>query len=47
MTSQQRREEYLAKAKEADEHAAKANGQFLRDAWVKITDGYRDLARLR
>ena len=41
----QRLAEYLAKAKEADERAAKASDPLTRQAWEKIAEGYRELIR--
>ena len=45
MNSQQRKEEYLAKAKEADDHAEKAKDSLAKETWRTIAQGYRDLAK--
>ena len=45
MENQSKIEEFLAKAKEAEEHAAKAAGGPTRESWLRIAFGYRDLAR--
>lgn len=37
---------FLARAKEAEEMAAKAKDPQARDSWITIADGYRNLARL-
>ncbi|HWY65912.1 MAG TPA: hypothetical protein VNX61_11930 [Rhizomicrobium sp.] len=39
-----RKEEYLAKAKEADLEAARAATPDGRDGWLKVAQGYRGLA---
>lgn len=44
MTIDQRRAQYLAKAKEADEQAAKAKDANVRDTWERIAASYRELA---
>lgn len=44
MSKEQRRQEYLAKAKEAEEHAAKAVDTYTRESWERIALGYRELA---
>jgi hypothetical protein len=36
---------FLAKAKEAEEQAAKARDEESRGSWLRIAQGYRDLAR--
>jgi hypothetical protein len=41
------REYLLAKAKEADEEAAKADKPDFRDDWASIAEGYRELANRR
>jgi hypothetical protein len=41
----ERQTQYLQKAFEADECAAKAKYLTERDAWLKIAEGYRALAR--
>jgi hypothetical protein len=40
-----RRQTYLAKAKEAEVQAARAQLVSQRDAWLKIAVNYRELAR--
>jgi hypothetical protein len=37
--------EFLAKAKEAEEYAAKAADGPIRESWLRVAFGYRDLAR--
>lgn len=44
MTEAERRDDYLASADEADEKAAAAKDEFIRTAWVRVANGYRDLA---
>jgi len=39
-----RRDEYLAKAKEAESQAEKASGDANKAAWLRIAAGYHDLA---
>jgi uncharacterized alpha-E superfamily protein len=45
MSKEQRRADYLAKAREAEEQAAKVKEQLSRDQWLKIAESYRELAR--
>jgi len=40
----QKQEDYLSRAKEAAEMAAKAKSAPTRDAWLKIAENYRVLA---
>ncbi len=47
MTSERQRAEYLAKGKEAEERAAKANDSVARDSWLRIAKNYRELAEHR
>ena len=42
-----RREEFLERAREAEERAAKTPEPGLRESWLKVAEGYRDLARKR
>jgi hypothetical protein len=42
---QQRQDRFLSKAKEADETAAKAKSPTEREAWLKIAESYRLLAK--
>jgi hypothetical protein len=44
MDTAKRLEEYLVKAKEADEHAARCRDEYSRKAWKALADGYRYLA---
>ena len=37
--------EYLAKAAEAEELAAKASNAVLRESWLSLAQSYRDMAR--
>ena len=39
-------EEFLAKAKEADEFTARAIDGYMRENWHNIAESYRDLAKL-
>ena len=45
MGAKERQDEFLAKAKEAEEQAAKAPDERSREGWLRIAFGYRDLAR--
>ena len=45
MGAKERQDEFLAKAKEAEEQAAKAVDERSREGWLRIAFGYRDLAR--
>lgn len=38
--------EYLDKAEEAEEQAAKAADEFTKSSWLKVAAGYRDLAKM-
>jgi hypothetical protein len=40
----EKQEDYLAKAREADQMAERANGALTRDAWRRIAQNYRTLA---
>ena len=42
-----RREGFLERAREAEERAAKAVEPAIRQSWLKVAEGYRDLARKR
>lgn len=44
MHSQERKSEYVAKAKEAEEQAEKATDEANKAAWLRIAAGYHDLA---
>ena len=44
MTIADRYDEYVLKAKEAEEQAAQARDELTRQAWTKVAAGYRDLA---
>jgi hypothetical protein len=43
--AKERQAEFLAKAKEAEEQAAKSLDERSREGWLRIAYGYRDLAR--
>lgn len=45
MTREQRQTNYLARAKDADEQAAKTKDPVAREYWRTIAEGYRTLAR--
>ena len=45
MIANERRDRFLAEAKKAEELAAKAASPEIRDSWLKIADGYRQLAQ--
>jgi len=45
MNQKSKRDEYLARAKEAEDQAAKAADERSREGWLRIAYGYRDLAR--
>ena len=42
---ERRREEFLARAREAEARAAKTSDAMLRESWLKVAQGYHDLAR--
>jgi hypothetical protein len=42
---ERRREAFLERAREAEERAAKTSDAMLRESWLKVAEGYRDLAR--
>jgi hypothetical protein len=42
---EKRRREFLAKASDADHQATKTTDTVGRACWLKIADGYRELAR--
>ena len=46
MTQQERRDAYLAKAREAEEFASLCPDMGLREGWLKIAAGYVELAKL-
>jgi len=46
VTEDEKKQEYLAKAKEAEQMAEKVKGPLRRDAWRKIAQNYRRLAGL-
>jgi hypothetical protein len=46
VTEDQKQEDYLSKAKEADLMVEKASGAPTREAWRKIAQNYRKLAGL-
>lgn len=45
MSKEQRRADYLAKAQDAEEQAAKAKDQVVKERWLKIAESYRQLAK--
>jgi hypothetical protein len=44
MSSKQRQDDFLARAKEAEEKAAAAKDESAKSAWLRIAAGYHDLA---
>jgi hypothetical protein len=44
MSADERRKEFLAKAKEADDQAVKAKDADLKDSWNRIAQSYRESA---
>jgi len=40
----ERRDDYLASADDADKKAALSKDEFIRAGWVRVANGYRDLA---
>jgi hypothetical protein len=42
---ERRRQDFLARALEAEDRAAKAGDAMLRESWLKVAAGYRELAR--
>jgi hypothetical protein len=46
MDTGQRRQDYVAKAEEAERLAARCKDTILRNTWLRIAGGYRDLANL-
>jgi hypothetical protein len=46
MTPDPRTDQYLAKAKDAEEQAAKSGTIEDRESWLRIADEYRQLAKL-
>jgi hypothetical protein len=46
MTQQERRETYLAKAREAEDFAIRCPDAELKESWLKIAAGYVALAKL-
>jgi hypothetical protein len=45
MAVKSKRDVYLAKAREAEEMAAKFEDSYYRESWLNIAKGYRNLAR--
>jgi hypothetical protein len=45
MAVNNRRDVYLAKAREAEEMAAKFDDSYYRESWLNIAKAYRNLAR--
>ncbi|HET7085927.1 MAG TPA: hypothetical protein VFI23_14215 [Rhizomicrobium sp.] len=46
MRAPEQRQDYVAKAEEAEKLAARCKDTILRNAWLRIAGGYRDLANL-
>jgi len=44
MNEESRRDEYLAKAKDAMERAKRATHPVSRETWLRLAESYRDLA---
>ena len=44
MNAKQRKEEFLAKAKEAEEVAERTTDSYQKDCWLRIAQEYRELA---
>lgn len=44
MDSEDRQQDYLAKAKLAEEHARLATDSVMRNTWLRLAEGYRQLA---
>ena len=44
MTGKARKEDFLSKAKEAEQHAAKAKDEQSKAEWLRIAAGYHGLA---
>jgi hypothetical protein len=44
MNQENRNHDYLGKAREAEQEAARAKTLDKRDGWLKVAQGYRDLA---
>jgi len=42
---ERRREEFLARAREAEARAAKTADPMLRESWLKVAEGYHKLAQ--
>jgi hypothetical protein len=45
--TEERREQFLALAKQADEKAKQSKDPFVKDSWMKVAEAYRHLASLR
>ena len=45
MNAEERRKEFLAKAKEADDQAERAKDSDLKISWKRIAESYRELAQ--
>jgi hypothetical protein len=41
-----KQKEFLAKAKEAEEHAAESHNSETRELWLQVAKDYQDLARI-
>jgi hypothetical protein len=44
MNGRQRKEEFLAKAKEAEQQAERTADRHEKESWLRIAQSYRDLA---
>ena len=44
-SEERRREEFLARAREAEARAAKTTDPMLRESWLKVAEGYHKLAQ--
>jgi hypothetical protein len=42
---ERRRQEFLARAREAEARAAKTSDPTLRESWLKVAEGYHKLAQ--
>jgi len=45
MSGEQRKKEYLAKAREAEEHAQRTPDRHEKESWLRIAQSYRELAK--
>lgn len=47
MSHQDKQQAYLAKAREAEDFAVLCTDAAIRDSWLRIAAGYRELAKLQ